>query len=245
MNLKPAIKYELSQIKKTIFIFYLIIYSVVLLSVITPALIKNNSIISNMSGIEFSSIIFIFILSLTTFDSTMKIFIQNGLNRLTVFVAFICSVIPTALFMSLIDSLNSLVINKIYPYSSLFDQIYNNNFGYKITNQFTILQSFLWSACIYLMFATIGFFIAILYYRMNKWQSLVFFIGIPSFLSIVLPTLAANLQDLFYKLNLFIINCLGIGTNINPYNAMITFTVISVMLSFISYLLIRKTPIKD
>lgn len=245
MNLKPAIKYELSQIKKTVFIFYLIMYSIVLLSVVAPKLLKDSNIIGSMSGIEFSSIIFIFLVSLTTFESTMKIFIQNGLNRLTVFVTFICSIIPTVLFMSLIDSLNSLVINKVYPYSSLFDQIYNNNFGYKITNQFTILQSFLWSACIYLMFATLGFFIAILYYRMNKWQSLVFFIGIPSFIFIVFPILTANFQDLFCKLMLFMIDCLGIGTNLNPYNAILTFTMISVVFSCISYILIRKTPIKD
>ena len=97
MNLKSAIKYQLYNVKKAVMIFYFVIYVLIILS---------STHFVRISGLEFATIIFIFIVGLNWFKESFKILIQNGVSRLTQYKAMTISAVILATGLSIIDVIN-------------------------------------------------------------------------------------------------------------------------------------------
>lgn len=120
MKLKAAVKYNLSETKNTMIIYYLVMYAILITTTMLGSVFNQDV---RISGIEFSSIIILFVIGLNMFKTQFKFLIQNGISRKTKFLGFLVSTI-IVLPMAIIDSINSVLINYVIEYDSFLSYKY-------------------------------------------------------------------------------------------------------------------------
>ncbi len=240
MNIKAALKYRLYDTKKSIIIFYSVIITLLIFMSAASFFGLNGS----ANGIEITTAFFLFVLGLNSFKEVFRLFMQNGVSRKTTHVSQILITLIICSIMSLIDNILSLIDKSILTYSNvmsyrgLFQMIY----GKDISNVGTFLTSILFCFCLYAVSLSLGYFITTLYYRMNKGQKIAVSISVPALLYIVLPIL----DYVFFKNNLFrAIGKFFVFVFSSPLSGMLLCLVLTVILTYISWLLIKKAVIKD
>ena len=113
--------------------------------------------------------------------------------------------------------------------------------------RFVYLLAFL--ALLYILVISFGYFISILFYRLNKFGKIAIGAGVPIALIFILSVLAFleteyNL-NIFISIGKFILFSFGVNpNNPNPYAAMITLATISVITNLFSWLLLQKADAK-
>lgn len=244
MKLKSAVKYQLSDSVKPLFIFYSVIYAIIVCIFLLSRMKTDGKV--SFGGIESASMVFIFIAGLNSFKSQFRMFLQNGLSRKTLFKSIVISMIYIALFMAVVDSLNGVIAGNIMTYQPAFEQFYGqryNNSG----DLLKFLDGLIWFLSAYLFLAMAGLFITTLYYRMNKWQKLSVSVGVPIFFIIILPTVDQTITNgsIARGIKEFFSFAWGYQNGYNPYYSVLTCTVFSVMLGVLSYLLVKKAIAKD
>lgn len=243
MNMKSAVKYQFLEMKKSVVVYYAVIYAIYILLIVSLGLyVGGNTEGSNIGGMEFSTIIFIFILGLNSFKESFRMFLQNGLSRKTLFKSFILSITLVSILMAFVDIFNALLVNIISNYNSMYLQIYGQRYSESTSVVAKYLEGFLWSVFIYIAFAMLGYFITILYYRMNKKLQLIVSIGVPVFWIILFPYIDYNLAKgaLSTSIKNFIIFATGFKNGINPYYFITSSIIGSIVLGILSYILIQK-----
>lgn len=243
MTLLKGFKYQFVTTKKSLFIFYFVIFCLYVV------IVGGNFIFhldGNMSGMEASSMIFLFVIGLNSFKPSLFMFLQNGLTRKNLFFSNIIFTISISALMALIDTVIGKIANVLIPYYSLYQQIYENVYPTDITVFEVLLPSFLWYVFLYIMAASLGLFITTLYYRMNKLLKTLVSVGVPAIYFVILPVLDIllvniNLAKTFSK---FFISCLGIMNGYHPMTFVLTCFVSSCILQYFTYLLTRRAIIK-
>ncbi|MDF2685243.1 MAG: hypothetical protein K0S55_424 [Clostridia bacterium] len=248
MNIKSSLKYQLFEFKRPIIIFYIVIIAVIFLFFIMNIAYKSSDI--SFNGMDVASIIFIFIAGLNSFKSIFYLFSANGISRKTLFTSFIISTAPICGLMALIDTIIGFMLSLFINYNTMFFQVYNSRYGHENNiNLFSgklqfLGESFLWSFFTYAMFIIIGFLITVIYYRMNKITKILVSVGVPIFFTSILPTI----DGILFKGAIIrsIINLFSfIFGDSNPYISILFSIMIFIILTVISFLFIRKAPIKD
>jgi hypothetical protein len=241
MKLKQSVLYRLKDLKNSIFAFYLTIIAIILLVIILKSI--NSLNVTTFGGTELGSMILLFVLSLCSFKSAFYMFVQNGVSRKTMFYSYLISAMVVSGTMALIDSVCYTLLGTRGYANSTFEQIYFEvNYD---TIMLKILVSFIWTVSAYMAVSVIGFFITVLYYRMNKIFKLIVSISIPCLLLIILPAV-----DIYYegRITSTLRKCfqflLGTGENINPLNSVITCGCVSIVFAMISYGMVKKVAIK-
>lgn len=227
-------KYQLRDYKKTLITFYGIMSAIVLLVVLNK--IINSKGEGNFSGLGVATLIFIFVSGISSFKTNFYFLQANNVSRKRFYLANILSLISLAVFMAVIEELVNRAFANVNLYSDIFKEIYGNNF---------IIASFLWSLAFYIFEASLGWVIGMIYYKCNRLMKTVVSL-IPVFLWIIIGIID-NMTDLgigkaIYN---FAKVALGLTNNINSYTAVLSFTIGAIVLFTISFLLIRKIPIKD
>lgn len=245
MNIQTAVKYRIWDSKRPLMIYYGIIYAILALVVITTITVSNASI--SIGGIEFSSMIFIFIFGLNSFKETFRMFLQNGLSRMTLFKSFALGIIPIVALMAAVDSINSLWVSLAINYDSMFSQFYSPRYAGAAGNAVQYIEGFLWYLFAYAMVAMLGLFITTLYYRMDKIQKLVVSIGTPVLFIFVLPMVDANFTNgaIYKGIAEFFAFAWGYTNGFNPYYSMITCAVFFALFGGFAYLLMRKAVVHN
>jgi len=247
MEIKSAIKYQMMDAKKPLIIFYSIIYTILIIAILSMKILTKNGGGFNFNGIETSSMIFIFIAGLNSFKETFRMFLQNSLSRKTMFISWILSVIPIAAFMALIDSINGIVVDSLTGYQSAFMQFYGQRYIENSSNIQGIIEGFFWSVLAYSFLVMLGFFITTLYYRMNKAMKLLVSIGVPALIIIIIPFIDATFTNgaIYSAIGNFFGFAWGYNNGFNPYYSMVTCTLFFALFAGLSYLLIRRATIKE
>lgn len=250
MKFKAALKYQLYSVKKSLIIFYIVIYAIIItLSILQIA--RPGNINTSIGGFESASAIFLFVTGLNCYKPTFHLMLANGVSRRTMFNSFSVMILPVAAGMALIDSLNNLVFSSIVNYRSMFKQFYGLRYGIggAVPNTFqVVIEGFLWMLVLYASVAMIGYFITALYYRMNKPIKLVVSIGVPVFFLILLPIidnvliLGVNIIDSIWT---FLRTAWGLADGINPYIGMISSVLTYAAFGVLSFLTIRKATVKQ
>ena len=237
MRLKPALKYQLSSIKWSVIIYYIVIYTLVILAAVSQAFWPSEGHIS-YGGLDGASIIFLFVVGLNAFRSNFHMFVVNGISRKTMFTSFIISAIILCAGMALIDSINALVISQFVTYRSVSVQMYD--FGLSMFS-----EGFLWMLFSYMASIMFGYFITTAYYRMNKPVKLLVSIGVPLLLFIILPLVDATLFNgqIFNAFRLIALFCSGQSSG-SPYIAMASNLVSAAITASFAYLLARRATVK-
>jgi len=244
MKIKQAMRYQLYAFVRQAVIYYAAVLGIFLIVTIIAAILGDRSAI--MGGGDFSTSIFLLIVGMNAFKSHLQLFVQNGLSRRTLFTGFILS--------ALLLSFGAMVVDSLYPY--LFPLLQRSSMVhtmYRLDNSFgnTLIAS-LWTALFYFGAMCTGFFITVLYYRMNKLLKVLVSAGVPILFFIVIPIVEVMVPSFhFYTVLLrFIGWCLGLNYDnllggLNKVRPLLSFAVFSTALSGLSFLLLRRATFKE
>ncbi len=246
MKTKIAFRYQMRENLKALGILYAIIYLLILLMAILRAVGRNGS----MNGLEMASAIFMFVLGLNAFKTPFRFYLANSISRRTLFLGFLCSTVPTAAIMAVLDTVNHLIFTSLIHYDSIYFSVYFQHYSHTLQMPVDYLhfatESFLWCLCLYFFCALVGFFITSLYYRMNKLLKICVSIGVPGFFIFILPAIDIMTgSTVFRTLGSIIVFVLGLSDGCNPYIPMAFCLLGAIVISFLSFLLIRRATIKD
>ena len=246
-SLKVA-KMNMEGITKSAIIYYCIfIFIIITMTVINTV---GNA---TMSGIEISTIIFLFVCGLNSFKSNFYFAKGNGISRKIFIKGLLISSIPIALVMSIIDIIINRINNIFIKNPTFYDMAYGNlvgiigdiyNGSWTQSNSLnTILNTILFQFSLCLLAYVVGIVINMIYYRSNKYVKVlvsvipVAFIMFSGNFSIRNPGLTIRVKEFFDYI---------FGFNpVNVFACVTTFLVLTVVLWAIAFLLIRKAVIKE
>lgn len=237
MNLKPAVKYNISNIRKSILIYYSIFCFLMLSIIILSTVLNDGNTQVQSNGTELSSMIFLFIMALNSYKNNFNFFLANGLSRKTQFVSFMIIISAASLFMTTIDSIIGLILPLYINSISIFDEIYW---------QSSFVNGLIWKFFAYLSIAASGYMITTLYYKMNKPMKLIISIGVPGLFFVILPIIDAAFFEA--RIAAWFIDSfnsvMGIETG-EPYIGVLSMTIFILIISGFSFLLARRSVIKE
>ena len=240
-------KINFEGVRKSAIIYYFIFICVV----IGLIAVSKGTII--MSGIEISTIIFLFVCGLNSFKSNFYFAKSNGISRKTFIKGLLISSIPIALIMSIIDIIINRIINIFIKSPTLYDMSYGSLLGdvgivygsdwIQINTFSNIFNNILFQFSFCLLAYVVGIVINMIYYRSNKYLK-----ALVSVTPVIFLMFNSNISMKNHILAMKINNFLDYIFGFNPSNVfacITTFLVITVILSGIAFLLIRKAVIKE
>jgi hypothetical protein len=248
MKLKSIVKYNLNSLKNSIAIYYAIFIIVCAFLI----LISRSSKGASSSGLEISSAIFIFIAGLNSFKENFYFMKNNNVSRKRFLYGTALSIIPIALFMSIIDIIINRIYNIFMKCPTIYDMLYTDigsgewyhSINWVQSNGIgTLFNTFVFQATAYLTFFALGFLITIIYYKCNSFMKIVVSV-VPVALFMLLDVIGTVYPNLSDKINNFISTIFGWNTR-NSYAAILTFIVLYMILIGVSRLLTRKSIVKQ
>ena len=243
MRLAPALKYQLNSIKRPLIIFYIVIYSLLILTTTLQILFRDYIGDSDIGGMDLSSVIFLFVIGLNVFKSTFHMFSANGISRKTMFVSFIATTGILCSGMAIIDSINALIINQFVDYQPIMAQLFASR--YSDIGIAAYGEGLLWMFFMYAASMMFGFFLTTAYYRMNKPLKLAISIGVPGLLFVILPILDTLIfhGEVYKAIGILIAFCTGQLSG-SPYVAMASNVVFYAIFATLGFLLVRRATEK-
>lgn len=234
--------YQLETSIKSILVYYSILIGILLLVLIQKKFMYPYSNIQS-NGIEMATAIFIFIMALNSFKSSFYFSQGNNVSR----NSFIFGTIKSGVIISAALALIDIIINRIYNLFIIcptnFDMIYRNS-SYGVNSSWQVilnhsvvnsLETYLWNLAVYIFLFMLGLLITIVYFRLNKLGQVVVSI-IPVLLIVIISNFYIYIPTEVWD---FIRNAFGANTK-NPYMAILTFIILSILAITIQYLLIKK-----
>jgi len=250
MTLKAAYKYQLSDMKRPVIIFYCVIFTILIF--LTGAVTASaSSGASTMSYLDFSSAIFLFVAGLCSFKEPFLMLLQNGVSRKTVFRSKVLTTLSVVSVMALIDKM-ILLLGKAaagvygnFKYFSLYEQAYAD----PLLREAAFLlhmKMFLFDFLMCFTSVWLGIFITVLFYRLNRVGKIAVGAGVPVALTFVFPLIDSLLfhSKISSSIIRFLDFAFGIASR-SPLSAMISFAVLSAILGALSWLLMRRAVVRQ
>lgn len=248
-SLKVA-KMNIENVIKSAVIYYSI-FIVIIIGLCTINYTNNMS--STMSGLEFATIIFLFVCGLNSFKSNFYFAKSSGVSRKTFIKGLLISSVPLALAMSIIDIIINRLNNIFVKNPTLYDMAYGNLIdgmnsvyqGYWVQNNSftTIINTILFQFTFCLLAYIVGIVINMIYYKSNSYVKVVVSV-IPIAFIIFSGNFSIRNPKLTMKINEFFDYIFGFNP-VNVFACILTFLVITIILGGIAFLLIRKAVIKE
>ncbi len=246
MRLKSVVKYNISEMKYSILIFYGIMAALfIILGVSIVSISSNGNVVDfGGGGAEIASAIFLFVCGLNSFKQNYLFLLTNGITRKGQFYGFLVSSLLIASIMGAIDTAYGNILRVIMDYETIFRLIYSG-FASDTSTPLVLLMGFVWSAALNLFAMVLGYFITTLYYRMSKMLKIIVSVGFVALILNILPAIDQMFNDgkiirwigrLFFTLA---------GVNHNPFIAEISLVVGIALLSGLAYFLVRRAPVKE
>jgi hypothetical protein len=239
-------KYNIKGSLKSIIIYYLIFSGAITGIEMVSKFSGGNGY---TSGLELSSIIFLFVVGLNSFKEDFYFAQANNISRVDYFKAKAIAILPIGLVMSILD----VIINRAYNLFAVSPTMYD--MGYNSFSLATDPKAWIQSNSIETLFGTvtflfafyilsfsIGLLITIIYYKCNKIMKILVSLSPLAFVAI-LGSVATNYPEFVEKLGVFIHTILGLDTR-NSYMAVMTFICLFIISMFFVYMLVRKAVVK-
>ena len=206
-----------------------------------------------MSGIEVSTVIFLFVCGLNSFKSNFYFAKSNGISRKTFIKGLLISSIPIALVMSIIDIIINRINNIFIKNPTLYDVSYGNLLGdvgrvyegswVQSNSLATIFNTILFQFSLCLLAYVVGIVINMIYYRSNKYVKVLVSV-IPVAFIMFSGNFSIRNSGLTIRVKEFFDYIFGYNP-VNVFACVSTFLVLTVVLWGIAFLLIRKAVIKE
>lgn len=241
MSIKPAFRYQFGSNMRSIGIFF-VIFALALAAFLFFATDNNDGTgYSSFSAYGFIAAIFMFVLGISGVRSDVRLCLQYGVSRRSSFVSNILVLIVvsailafageiiTAIAQTLVAVKENVFVGDIYQIIYLQEGMWGElSFGQHLLSILVNL-SLLVCACIG------GMFFSLLFWRLNKFWTIVIAVAIPVLLNILpigLFRLGANIMPLLKWIAL------------SPYNFTLFFLLVAILFAIIDWLLLRKADIK-
>lgn len=243
MQLKGALIYEFQDSMKANGVFVAVLYLVGLINIILSAVLGNAT--GNFGGMEVSAWVYVLVVGIVSVRQDLRLFLQNGRGRPTVFllqifVCFLCAVV-LALAAPVISAVLQLTSRLVAPHTQMqtaFEAIFLYE-GRPITGWESMAFSFL--ACVPAYF--FGMAISLIYYRLTKLAKVIFSIAAPGLLFVGLPLALANNPALSSAIRAAVVGFL------NGFESLLgLFAVLALIgtafFGLLSWLLLRRAPVQ-
>ena len=254
MNLKPIVRFQCQRIWRVFFTMYVIVYLITAFMIVSLRLYSGaGRAHSQTSGLEFATVITIFIVGLNSFKEYFLFYTANGVSRHRMFFGVTAALGITAAATALIDTVSAGIYSLFTNYSSLYGTATLLRFDADgPTSVFTpvsftpgfLLKNFFWNLFAYLCCALLGLLITTLYYRMDRPRKILVSVGVPSFFLIFLPLIDRYLAgDRIYPA----ITALGerwLVWGTDPVTDALTRLLLAAVLAGLAFLLVRRAEIK-
>lgn len=246
MNILASYRYQMADHKKAILIFYLAIICFfigvnTLMSVTAEGPSGGGTGI--VTGNETASVIFLFVIGLCTFKETFLLSLQNGSSRKTLFAAKLLTMGSVTAIISAIDLILILISKAILSVMDhsivvpLFYAIYGGDIGSPVL----YAKNFLLELLLALAATAVGYFITIMFYRLNKAGKIIVGAGFPVLCIMVIPYvdmlfLQGKISQTLFSIMTYIVA--------SPVRFMISGFLTFAVFSALAFLLMRKAVIK-
>lgn len=242
-NLKPAYIYQLKD-----FINSSLVLCAVMLLIIAASVIGAFNFDSDIafSGFGASAAIFMFVFGIVAPRQSLRLCIQFGVSRRTSFIGEIMSALTIsfilAVFGELLISVASLFNSENLFFADFYQMFYLNDkmdlsmtFGHHMTSIIFSMAIFIFTFCF-------GMFFTYIFWRLNKIWTIVVALSIPLLLNVI-PILGYRL----YKVSAPTAK-IGVAfadfVSSSPWNAMLIFVIVAVIMTAINWMLVRRANIK-
>ena len=209
MKLKSSYKFSNSLFSMPMIIFYMVVFLFEGILIFITAILHSDG---SMSGIEFTSWIFIFIMGLIMFKTPFHFLSANSISRKTMLLSSLVTGLTMAGIMFAIDTMNAVILKSMTIFSEKYVTVFEMVFSKKLAGV-NILKYTLFSLITYVLLYLIGYLIGTINYRLPQKIKIALIIGLIAFFSMGLPFLVgllgrANtpvLDDIaeFIKTNIF------------------------------------------
>lgn len=236
MKLKSAIKYQLYDSSIAILIYYCVVFLLYVASLIMINIVFVGGE-GNVGGLDMAGLIFLFVVGLNSHRESSKMFLQNGVPRMTQFKAILVGIVVISVVMAVVDNVLGGIFSLFHPYRSMLLEIHKSGYP-MIFNRFVMgFNTMIWHILIYILAMMTGLSITTLYARMNKGGKIAVSISVPVFFLIIVPILSA-------EYNIHVLHPIGQflrwAFNNSPYLDALLLLAFSSVLAGISYLLMRR-----
>jgi hypothetical protein len=240
-------KYNIKSSLKSIIIYYTIF-----IAVITIMTILGTSSGEDVytSGLELSSIIFLFVIGLNSFKENFYFAQANNISRADYLKAAAIGILPIGLAMSILDVIINRVYNLFRTCPTIYDMAYNSSFGSSFNIEAwiqsnsveTLFRTVTFLFAVYIVVFALGLLITMIYYKCSKIMKVVVSIS-PVAIIAILANIEVNDPGFGEKVEILIKNILGLYTR-NSYIAVLTFICLFIITIGFVYLLVRKATVK-
>ena len=246
MSFSKSFKYGVLSNKRPVAIFYTVVIVLYLTFIVISLFAPGGAI----SGMDMSSLIFLFVFGITSFKENFYMLLQNGVSRKNMFLGTVLSLLVISFFVAAVDTvlaqLLGLVPAEKFTIASLFQQLYGST-QYIDSSAFAVcIHEIAWCGMIKFAFASIGLFIGCAYYKMNALTKTLVSCGVPCFFLLGLPLIDLALTDIdiYGKLKEFLLFFFGFSDGVSSYQCVLCCLALSIVVSGITFLLLRKTSVK-
>ncbi|MGI6648979.1 MAG: hypothetical protein ACOX5W_07955 [Bacillota bacterium] len=246
MNIRPAFQYRFLDTLKGVGIFYAIMAVLMagISCLVFYAVSKGGKVSVSFFAFEFAAAITLFVMGITTIREDMRLMLQNGIGRRTIFVTELLVALSVSLLLAiageLLIAVGQVVITSRSEFfiTDLFQIIYANGINYNLTLG-ARFESIVLAFGLYTFVYLAGMFISLLFYRLNKIWTLIVAIGAP--LLLIMGLRIALTPGSFLAL--------ALGTMLefalsSPWALFLCFLLAAVLISFLNLIAIRRAPIK-
>lgn len=226
----------------------MIFYCILIPVIISITFLSKNG--GTTSGIEFATMIFLFVLGLS-FNKENFYFAQaNNIPRVDYFKSLAIAIFPIALGMAIIDVILNRVYNIFASGPTMYDMSYNNFTGAPLNMEVwiqsnsmqTIFGTVTFLFSFYIAAFAIGLLITLIYYKCNRTMKILVSLS-PLVIQVILGIVAYNSPGLAEKTGTFFMNILGLNTK-NSYMAVMTFICLFIVSMCFVYMLVRRAVVK-
>lgn len=252
MKLKQSIRYQLADFIGPVIVYYGIVVAVHILFFLIHNCVNANVMYlgGGMSGF---SMVFLFICGLCSFHDNLPMHLQNGVSRKTMYIAWLAVTGIVSAVMAAADTVLATLIDLLdlpiwgYGSANLFFTLFDLDglaFGQTLVNTlFSILFSFVLLA----LAMTLGYFIVVFFYRLpvklrivvGACAGFLLFFGLPGAKILDTNLLGEGLRAFFRQYLEPVLEFIWE----NPFALMGTWAVAAVVLSALSWLLMRRTAV--
>ena len=252
MKIKQAFLFQFNDLKKAMFIFYGVL-ALLLVFFIALFAISGPSSGENYNSFEFSVYLFMFLMGGLIFNQYFHMTIQNGISRKTMYISRILCFMLIAAIATGINMIWTIVGIFLPQDLASFRLVTLLDVGYgsrmDLQSPAGLVFLLFMNFFLLLLFTALGNFFAALYYKMNKTTAITVSICVPAIVVaiITLDIIFLDTAILGKLLEFFnFITGLGLirGTAFAPWRGPVSCLIITALLFFIAWLLLRRMDIK-
>lgn len=248
-KLSISTKYQIKETLPAIGIFYaIVIGSTILLAIISGSISPDEP--ASLTGMELASCIFLFVAGLNSFKENFKMLMQNSVSRRSIMLGRLITTGIVSLFFAVVDCALFLLSDLYFAsfenvvHANLFGDLYSRSLA-DLPFIVVILLTIVFSFFVNMALSCAGYFITLLFYRMNKLGKTLIGAGVPVVFLYLIPILDhifnnGRLSIAFAKFIDF-----AYGISAGAYGrAFLSFFIMSALFSTFSWLLMRKAAVK-